>query len=101
MKCLIVYATKYGTTEKAVNLLKAKLGGEVTLVNIAKEVLLVIVVTSGYLFHKSQLHHRTMSSVRDATKTKMSFQEIIRSLFFCRKLEQENKTTMSKYRNIR
>jgi len=37
MKTIIVYGTKYGTAEKCSKLLKAKLQGEVTLVNIKKE----------------------------------------------------------------
>lgn len=37
MKTLIVYGTKYGTTEKCSKLLKDKLQGEVTIVNIKKE----------------------------------------------------------------
>ena len=34
MKTLIIYSTKHGTTEKAVNILKSKLTGEVHIVNI-------------------------------------------------------------------
>lgn len=37
MKSIIIYGTKYGATEKAANMLKEKLKGEVTLVNITKE----------------------------------------------------------------
>lgn len=37
MKSLIIYATKYGCTEKAANMVKEKLAGEVSLINIAKE----------------------------------------------------------------
>ncbi|MCB2295221.1 flavodoxin domain-containing protein [Clostridium algoriphilum] len=37
MKTLIVYATKHGTTENAVNILKSKLTGDVNLVNIMLE----------------------------------------------------------------
>jgi len=42
MKTIIVYGTKYGTAEKCSEQLKAKLQGEVTLVNIKKESLLDI-----------------------------------------------------------
>ena len=37
MKTLIIYGTKYGTTEKCSKLLKDKLKGEVVMVNIKKE----------------------------------------------------------------
>ncbi len=37
MRTLIIYATKYGCTEKAAAILKSKMHGEVLLVNIAKE----------------------------------------------------------------
>jgi len=37
MKTLIIYATKHGTVEKAVNILKSKLTGEVHIVNIMKK----------------------------------------------------------------
>jgi menaquinone-dependent protoporphyrinogen oxidase len=36
MKVLIIYATKYGTSEKCAKLLKDKINGEVELVNISK-----------------------------------------------------------------
>lgn len=36
MKTIIVYTTKYGCTEKAVNVLKTKLSGEVSAVNLKK-----------------------------------------------------------------
>lgn len=37
MKTVIIYATRYGCTEKAVKLLQAKLPGETIIVNVAKE----------------------------------------------------------------
>lgn len=37
MRSLIVYATKYGSVEKAADMLKSKMNGEVELVNITKE----------------------------------------------------------------
>ncbi|GFZ29712.1 flavodoxin [Clostridium zeae] len=37
MKSLIIYATKYGTVEKASNLIKDKIEGEVVIVNIIKQ----------------------------------------------------------------
>lgn len=37
MKSIIIYATKYGCTEKVSNLLKSKMGGEVLLVNVIQE----------------------------------------------------------------
>ena len=37
MKTLIIYASKYGCTEKCINLLKDKLHGEVEIVDIKKE----------------------------------------------------------------
>jgi menaquinone-dependent protoporphyrinogen oxidase len=37
MKSLIIYATKYGCTEKAVRLLRTKIRGEVTAVNVTKD----------------------------------------------------------------
>ncbi|MBK1810583.1 flavodoxin [Clostridium sp. YIM B02505] len=37
MKSLIIYATKYGTVEKASNLIKDKMKGEVVMVNILKQ----------------------------------------------------------------
>jgi menaquinone-dependent protoporphyrinogen oxidase len=37
MKSIVIYATKYGTAEKAAKMLKEKLQGEVALVNIMKE----------------------------------------------------------------
>lgn len=37
MKTLIIYATKYGCTKKAAELLKSKLGGEVKIINIMNE----------------------------------------------------------------
>lgn len=37
MRSVIIYATKYGTAEKAAKILKEKLKGEVTLINIMKE----------------------------------------------------------------
>lgn len=38
MKVLIIYATKYGTSEKCAKLLKDKLDGEVELINISKNI---------------------------------------------------------------
>lgn len=37
MKSLVIYATKYGTVEKATNLIKNKLKGEVVVINILKQ----------------------------------------------------------------
>jgi len=37
VKTIIIYATKYGSVEKAARILKEKLGGEVALVNLMKE----------------------------------------------------------------
>ncbi|MHB9142378.1 MAG: flavodoxin domain-containing protein [Paludibacter sp.] len=37
MRSLIIYATKYGCVEKAANMLKSKMNGEVFLVNITEE----------------------------------------------------------------
>ena len=37
MKSIIIYSTKYGSTEKASELLKENMKGEVDLVNIMKE----------------------------------------------------------------
>jgi len=37
MKGIIIYATKYGCTEKAVKLLQSKISGEIKTVNVAKE----------------------------------------------------------------
>lgn len=37
MKTLIIYATKYGCTEKAANILREKMNGEILLINIAKD----------------------------------------------------------------
>ena len=37
MKNLIIFTTKYGSVEKSVNLLKEKLNGETTIVNLKKE----------------------------------------------------------------
>lgn len=37
MKSVIIYATKYGCTEKAANILKQKMSGDVILVNIMQE----------------------------------------------------------------
>ncbi|MCX7709531.1 MAG: flavodoxin domain-containing protein [Clostridia bacterium] len=37
MKNIIIYATKYGSTEKAAKMLKSKLTGDVLLVNVLKE----------------------------------------------------------------
>lgn len=37
MKILIAYASKYGTTEKCVNLLKEKLSGDIDVVNLKNE----------------------------------------------------------------
>jgi menaquinone-dependent protoporphyrinogen oxidase len=37
VKSVIIYSTKYGTAEKAANMLKEKLKGEVALINITKE----------------------------------------------------------------
>ena len=37
MRTIIVYTTKYGCVEKAVNILKSKMTGDISIVNIAKE----------------------------------------------------------------
>jgi menaquinone-dependent protoporphyrinogen oxidase len=37
MRTLIIYATKYGTTEKVVNILKEKINGNIDIINIKKE----------------------------------------------------------------
>lgn len=37
MKTLIIYTTKYGTVEKAANILRSKMNGEVTLVNLNQD----------------------------------------------------------------
>lgn len=37
MKSVIIYTTKYGSVEKAANILKSKMGGDVQLVNLMKE----------------------------------------------------------------
>ncbi|MFZ5967369.1 MAG: flavodoxin domain-containing protein [Bacillota bacterium] len=38
MKTIIIYSTKYGSVEKAANMLKKKIGGDVALVNVKKEI---------------------------------------------------------------